>query len=214
MDSLIQPNFHPLIVHFPIAFLIVGPIFLLFASFGSETQPWRESVRVTGDWIFCVGIISLVLAIAAGFQAYFTVGHDGPSHLAMTDHRNWALGTSFLFFVFAVWRFAMRHQTPSKLFSILLLVPALLLAVTGWKGGHLVYQYGIGVSSLPSISGDGHDHDHGDAHEHESSTPKGAQHAEQVDGQISTPVVPKEVHEHVIDEEPHIDEHDHSGHEH
>jgi hypothetical protein len=38
-----------------------------------------------------------------------------------------------------------------------------LVAVTGFKGGEVVYRYGLGVMSLPEVSeasknGDGHEH--------------------------------------------------------
>jgi len=171
MENLIQPNLHPLIVHFTIAFLITGPIFLLVSSFAQRKASWHENIRITGDWMLALGLISALAALAAGLQAYYSVNHDAPSHLAMTDHRNWAFGTISVFIVFGGWRFSNRGHVPSKIFAVLLLLPTLLVAVTGWKGGHLVYQYGVGVESLPQVTGDGHDHDHNVSSDHGEAIP-------------------------------------------
>lgn len=88
MGNLIEPNLHPMIVHFTLAFLITGPILLLIFSFTGKDISWRENIRIAGDWMFALGLVSAIAALAAGFQAYYSVNHDGPSHVAMTDHRN------------------------------------------------------------------------------------------------------------------------------
>jgi uncharacterized membrane protein len=165
MQNLIEPNLHPLVVHFVIAFLVTGPLLLLYAAFRGDGEN-RERIKFAGDLIFSLGIVSLVVGLGAGLQAYYSVNHDGPSHAAMTDHRNWAFVTAAIFIGLAAWRFINRAEMPSKTFVIVLLLPLMLLTITGWKGGHLVYGLGLGVESLPVVTGDGHDHDHGEAVEH------------------------------------------------
>ena len=162
MTALLEPNLHPLIVHFAIALLITGPVFLMIAALRRDSQ--RDGIQAAGDWMFVLGLVSALAALGAGLQAYYSVTHDGPSHVAMTDHRNWAFMTVTLFVAFGAWRYLTRHQTPPVLFAVLLLIPVIMLGVTGWKGGHLVYSYGLGVSSLPAATGDGHDHEHAEAH--------------------------------------------------
>jgi uncharacterized membrane protein len=223
MDQLIEPNLHPLIVHFVIAFLITGPMLLLASAFSSEAR--RTGLQIAGDWMLALGTVAVIIAVAAGLQAYYSVAHDGPSHVAMTDHRNWAFVTCGAFLVFALWRFFLRHQAPSRIFVILLLVPVLALGVTGWKGGHLVYHYGIGVASLPAVTGDGHDHDHGDgAPPGHDEPPAGKQgeddhHAVVADSEPRT----SQAHESAKGEAAHTEpvpqvekppEHDHSTHDH
>ena len=44
-----------------------------------------------------------------------------------------------------------------------------MLSVTGLKGGGLVYEYGLGVASLPAAEGPGHSHEVGE--EHPAETP-------------------------------------------
>ena len=64
--------------------------------------------------------------------------------------------------ILATWRWRARTKAASGLFAGLLGLAAISLSVTAWWGGHIVYNYGLGVNSLPAITGDGHDHDHGE----------------------------------------------------
>ncbi|MFZ5616712.1 MAG: DUF2231 domain-containing protein [Pseudomonadota bacterium] len=166
---MIEPNLHPLVVHFVIGFLATAPLFFIASMFSPEGTQLKTSMRIAGDWMLALGIASAAAAVVAGFQAYHSVAHDGPSHAAMTDHRNFALVTTALFAAFGVWRLARRSRAPSMLFAILLLVPAGLLATTAWKGGRLVYHHGLGVASLPNSAGEGHDHEHADGSDHDNA---------------------------------------------
>lgn len=107
-----------------------------------------------------LGNMAALAAVLAGLQAYYSVAHDGPSHAAMTDHRNWALVTVAVFLTMSLSRWFGRNKPPTLFLAVALMLPVGLLSVTGWKGAHLVYQYGIGVKSLPAVTGDGHDHEH------------------------------------------------------
>ena len=42
-----------------------------------------------------------------------------------------------------------------------------MLSVTGFEGRGLVYDYGIGVASLPKAEGPGHSHEAGEEHPEE-----------------------------------------------
>tara|TARA_R110002049_G_scaffold308839_1_gene514400 strand:+ start:8508 stop:9158 length:651 start_codon:yes stop_codon:yes gene_type:complete len=176
MNGLIEPNLHPLIVHFVIAFLITGPLLLLLAALTAPESKWRQSAYNAGDWMIGLGLLALVAAIAAGFQAYYSVAHDGPSHAAMTDHRNWAIVTATFYLAIGLYRLYTRKKAPNLLLAVLFLVPVTLLTITGWKGGHLVYGYGLGVASLPAVAGEGHDHEHAPGIGHAESVSMPAQH--------------------------------------
>ena len=205
MTALLEPNLHPLIVHFAIALLITGPVFLMIAALRRDSQ--RDGIQAAGDWMFVLGLVSALAALGAGLQAYYSVTHDGPSHVAMTDHRNWAFMTVTLFVAFGAWRYLTRHQTPPVLFAVLLLIPVIMLGVTGWKGGHLVYSYGLGVSSLPAATGDGHDQEHAEAHALTGDAVSDVQHG--ADAELRAPLEHHKDHE--LTE---AEEHDHSTHDH
>lgn len=168
MSALIEPNIHPVLVHFAYALISAGVISLLIATIAS-TSPWSERLRSAADWMLAIGAFAIIATVAAGFQAYYTIAHDQPSHAAMTVHRNWAVSTAIALLTLLGWRWLKRPSQTSVLFLALLVAGALSLNVTAWWGGKLVYEYGLGVSSLPATEGDGHDHDHGSVDESISS---------------------------------------------
>lgn len=162
----IIPNFHPIFVHFTVALLSVSTgIFVVLQLFQHRlSENLRQQLTSVAYWNLGFGVGITVITVAAGFQAYNTVAHDGPSHAAMTDHRNWALVTAALFLVIAIGSM-IRFRTGKKLgglFVVVLLIAQLILLSTAWKGGELVYRYGLGVMSLPQSEGEGHAHSHGE----------------------------------------------------
>ncbi|TGY88203.1 DUF2231 domain-containing protein [Marinicauda algicola] len=162
MDSLIEPNLHPIFVHFVVGLLFTSALGLAASSFLPTDARWRSTLQAAGDWMLGLGILAALGAVIAGFDAYYSVAHDGPSHAAMTTHRNWALPTVAVFAGLGVWRWLKRSEQPSPLFALAGLAGAALLTVTAWWGGNLVFKHGLGVESLPAVTGEGHDHDHGD----------------------------------------------------
>lgn len=170
MDSLIEPNLHPIFVHFVVGLLFTSALALAASSFTPADARWRSTLQAAGDWMLALGILAALGAVIAGFEAYYSVAHDGPSHAAMTTHRNWALPTTAVFAGLGVWRWLKRSEQPGTLFALAGFAGAALLTVTAWWGGSLVFQHGLGVESLPAVTGDGHDHDHGDGgHAHEAA---------------------------------------------
>jgi uncharacterized membrane protein len=164
----IVPNPHPIFVHFTVALLMVATFFHLLASIdGARRAQWLVVAR----WNLWLGTILTVGTALSGLDAYNTVAHDAPSHAAMTDHRNWAVATLVFFLVLAVWSLvqARAGKATGAPFVTALLVASLVLGSTAWRGGELVYRYGLGVRSLPAAEADGHphaanghDHGHGD----------------------------------------------------
>ncbi len=156
----ILPNWHPILVHFTVA-LFVTSVALFVIGIVMKNRAWAPGLLTTAYWNLWLGAGITVLTIAAGFYAYNTVAHDDPSHAAMTDHRNWALGTAVLFWALALWTGWARKQGGDKssvLFVVVLLLSSGVLLTTAWKGGELVYRYGLGVLSLPQPEGEGHEH--------------------------------------------------------
>jgi uncharacterized membrane protein len=158
MQTLIEPNIHPMFVHFAYALSITSVVCYLLSGLWATR---RDSLRAAADWMLAFGALAIMATIAAGFQAYYSVGHDTPSHAAMTTHRNWAVPSGSAIFLLAIWRWIDRAKPVKLLFKSLLTLAALSLSVTAWWGGHIVYNYGLGVKSLPVVTGDGHDHEHG-----------------------------------------------------
>ncbi len=166
----IIPNTHPIFVHFTVALLSVSTgLFLLLQLLGPYLpDKLRQQLKSVAQWNLWLGAAITVVTVAAGFYAYNTVAHDAPSHAAMTDHRNWALATAPLFIGIALWSIvcAWRDKAPGWRFIAVLLIAQLLLLTTAWKGGEVVYRYGLGVMSLPQSEEAGHTHTHGEGAGH------------------------------------------------
>lgn len=182
----IIPNWHPVFVHFTVALLSVAALLKIGAYFvGSDSL--REQWHLVARWNLWIGSVFVVLTVLSGVMAYNSVSHDTPSHAAMTDHRNWALVTSALFLVVSGWLVTLtrRGKARSGIFLATLLVATALLATTAWKGGELVYRYGLGVMSLPKADTHGHangeEHGHGEEKESDHDNADGHHDEKKVD---------------------------------
>lgn len=159
------PNIHPIFVHFTVALLSTSMGLFLLGFIISE-RTWSERFLTVAQWNLWLGVGVTVITIGTGLYEYYTVTHDELSHAAMTNHRNWAFFTASIFFVLGPWSlltYWKKRKIKSSFIATLVLATVMLM-VTSWKGGELVYRYGLGVLSLPKVvegtSGDSHDHSH------------------------------------------------------
>ena len=175
----IIPNWHPIFVHFTIAFLTtLGVLQLLIwlkipKGKTNELSFMRSSLA--GASVFLV-----LITVFTGWQAYNSVAHDTPSHLAMTDHKNWALSTAGVALV-AIILYFVRSQWRNTISGTLFVTTMLLVGITGYKGGEVVYRYGLGVMSLPQSKGEGHSHSHGEGEDHHGTDSANDHHSTESD---------------------------------
>lgn len=176
----IIPNWHPLLVHFTVALLSVAAVLHLFVQLALP-QRLHGEWRIVARWSLWIGAGFALVTAYTGWLAYNSVDHDDLSHLAMTDHRNWAIATLVLFVVLALWSLrnwlAKREPTRvvSAVYTIALVTAGVFLASTAWRGGELVYRHGLGVMSMPNMSAAGSDHEAAPMHaENPGTVPEGA----------------------------------------
>jgi len=157
----IIPNWHPVFVHFTVALLSLSVALYVVIPF--VKSPLKEQWITVSRWTLWFGAGFAIITGLTGLDAYNTVAHDTPSHVAMTDHRNWAIATISLFLILAAWSIVwVRKNKPlGAAFMALMLIAGGVLTSTAWHGGEVVYRYGLGVMSLPKAEGDGHNHSHG-----------------------------------------------------
>ena len=173
----IIPNWHPIFVHFTVALLSLAAGLTVVTLF--VKSPLREQWQIVARWSLWFGAGFAIITGLTGWYAYNTVAHDTPSHAAMTLHRNWAIATLILFLLLAAWS-VFSTWTGKKLgtlFVVGMVVAGAVLSATAWRGGEVVYRYGLGVMSLPKSEGEGHSHSHGDGADHH-----GGSGAEVMDG--------------------------------
>lgn len=144
----IIPNWHPIFVHFTIGLLSVSALLYL-----AGTILRNATLLTVARWNLWIGASITAGTVLAGFHAYNTVTHDAPSHIAMTDHRNWALLTASVFIILGAWSFFKQRgaRNVHPLFVAAMILGAGLLAVTGYKGGEVVFRHGLGVQSTPDM---------------------------------------------------------------
>jgi uncharacterized membrane protein/mono/diheme cytochrome c family protein len=129
---------HPMIVHFPIALLILAAAVEWLGWLLGRTNDWQAAVR------WCVGVSALaaLFAVATGWQL---VGVEGLKPQAVFDHR-W-LGVSTAAFSLLSWALLeAAHRTGNSTLiwaaRIVIGIAAALVCLTGHTGGELVYGEG------------------------------------------------------------------------
>lgn len=163
----IIPNWHPIFVHFTVGLFSTSVVFYLLSYLISFLKTAfikiASDIETAGRWCLWAASLSAIMTVLAGLNAFNTVNHDSVSHLAMINHRNWALPTAaaiVLVALWSLWRDCKNKKLTASFIIILLLVQGMLLS-TAWRGAELVYRYGLGVMSLPKSEGEGQDHQHG-----------------------------------------------------
>jgi len=133
-------HLHPMLVHFPIALAVVGLFFeVIFYRKGNQKP-------VCGEFILYLASLAAIAALLTGFL--FTSSLSGDA-LAMKDkHQLLAiLSTVFLVLTSIVYLYQ-RFGKKGKLNSVglaLYFVSFVLISLTGFLGGNLVYSYMIGL---------------------------------------------------------------------
>jgi len=138
-----MPNIHPLIVHFPIAFLTAF-FFLDVAGTLTQNKNWRKLASV----LLYFGVVAVLCAVAAGFQAAETIPHGGAVHKIMEKHEHLGLSVAFLTVTLALWRIIAGEKLKPFANFLHLAIAALIVFVMTIGvdlGGLMVYKYGVGV---------------------------------------------------------------------
>lgn len=144
--------FHPIFVHFTVAlsFTAIGAYLL---SYILPVGKLKNDLSVSAIWMIFFSFIATLFTVTFGFLQFNSVRHDMLVHLPMISHRNWAIGTTVVLFICSV--LALRGYISNKIhhFSLMiaLLVLGFMVGMTAFKGGHLVYGYGLGVKSTPEL---------------------------------------------------------------
>jgi len=131
---------HPMTVHFPIAFLVVVPLFALLYLVSGEM-----SFELTALYCLILGLLSLVVATATGVYAWWIIYRLKPQSAVRIKQLN----TIILAIVAAlalVWRLlvpdVLGHlDTAGIIYMALLLLLPCLVGINGWFGASLTFPH-------------------------------------------------------------------------
>ncbi len=143
------PNIHPMIVHFPIALLIVAVLFeflaLVFAS-----KDWLRKGALS---LYFLGTLAALTAYFSGKEAADVVKLTPPAYGIVGQHADLALYTLLFFGFFLIFRLVLAWQKWDQKILVQMavvlfgLVGLGLLQQTAEQGARLVFEQGIGVKA-------------------------------------------------------------------
>ncbi len=138
-------HLHPMIVHFPIALLIVGFLFDIGGLFVKH-----ESFSSTGFYLLILGSAGVVAAYLSGNMAGGSISEEGILGKALEKHEEAAELTIWISSITAILRvlFVVTKRYSGYFKAgvlVLYFVSIFAIARTGYYGGKLVYENAAGV---------------------------------------------------------------------
>jgi uncharacterized membrane protein len=146
-------NIHPLLVHFPIAFL---SLFVATDLIGTAMK--KAELRQFAGGLLYLGTAFAGLTVWAGIHAANTVPHGHNVHEIMERHEQLGLSILALSIALTAWRL----RRPVEGWGIYNALTVILLGVIIFGadlGGLMVYKYGVAVEAVTVSPEDSH-HNH------------------------------------------------------
>jgi len=137
-------HLHPLLVHFPIALVIIGFLAeIAFLFFKKET-----SLNKMGYYLLIIGTLAAIVAWLTG--NFFTSEMDGAAGKIRETHELFATITLVVLLVTSAVRTALlmlKNENPTlKILAFVLYgLAAITVSITGYLGGSLVYNFMLGL---------------------------------------------------------------------
>lgn len=140
-------NIHPLVVHFPIAFLLGSGLFYLLALLSS-----KETMATTAFSLLIVGTLGAAAAVGTGIYAEPSVilAPSVRGHL-LEKHQDFMIITLCVSIILAIWSIIAR-PFPRKgraLFILLFFALLGIMSVGADYGARMVYDYNAGGFACP-----------------------------------------------------------------
>ncbi|OMP74785.1 DUF2231 domain-containing protein [[Flexibacter] sp. ATCC 35208] len=150
---MISPtHLHAMVVHFPIALLLVGFLFEVIGFFYKKVF-----FRQSAFYLLILGTLGTVVSYLAGNAAGEGL-EEGPLNKAMELHEQAATIALWLTIitsaVYLCIHFFKYYKSWARIISVILFACVIAaISRTGYLGGELVYKHGAGVElALPDFS--------------------------------------------------------------
>jgi uncharacterized membrane protein len=143
------PGWHPMVVHFPLALVVTAALLLLAARLLRQERR-SATLAIVGTWNLCLGAIAALFALGTGLAATLHLQVGPEAHQAISLHMKWAVLTTLMVLLLAVWRGAgtAQESRPSWIFVVVLMAATAALIMTGYRGAQNVYRHGVGVHGI------------------------------------------------------------------
>jgi len=137
---------HPIVVHFPIALLCAS------VAFDALSSRWPDGgLRETSLYTLLAGVMGAALAVVTGGMEEELAERAGAPESVLELHESLGSVTLVVFVALLGLRLAMQWGwlKGSRRFTLGLgAIGILILTLTGYWGGELVYTYGIGIQAI------------------------------------------------------------------
>ena len=136
---------HGATTHFPIALLFVSAGLDLFASRwpGARSAAWL---------LLVLGAVGTVLGTLTGLAAHLAYENVERLHDPIERHQNLGFATTAVFVGLTAWRWRSlrlgKDIGGTRLYLLLLLAGLVVLGLTGFLGGNLNLDWGVGVRGV------------------------------------------------------------------
>src|SRR5215471_10029839 len=136
--SIAKHPIHPMLVAFPVGLLIFSLIsdIIYLARWGGPV--WNDVAMYT----MAGGIVGALLAAVPGFVDLFSITNPRVKRIGI-----WHMSINLVVVVLFLINCLMRYQAPRGTAGPIWLsvIGIVLLAVSGWLGGEMVYVHGVAV---------------------------------------------------------------------
>lgn len=144
------PNFHPLIVHFPIGILFVASLFdLVGLAMRNLDFPRRAAMM-----LYVLGGLAITAAYFTGRAAADSIFLLTEANALLTEHADLGSYTFYFFAAFAVIRLITFFAGLERVFLVRLIQTVVgigglaLLTITATHGAEMVFKHGVGVEAI------------------------------------------------------------------
>jgi uncharacterized membrane protein len=146
-------HIHPMLVHFPIVFFITATVIFFVIAIRKGDIAAKNCLPLTGAGVLVAGLligyltaffgdIALDAAVAKGFAIHPLDRHEGMAAVTLT-----VFSLLAVVLLAAFWKNVPLDSRRASYFTAAAVVGLVLLIVTAYFGGDLVYRIGVNVDS-------------------------------------------------------------------
>jgi uncharacterized membrane protein len=137
-------HLHPMIVHFPIAIIMIGFLADILSLFFTK----EKCLSTMGFYLEILGMIAAIVAFGTGY--YLTSSMEGDAGVLRENHQFFATLTLISIILATFFRILLVYQKKEEsqlkyIALCLFLLAFIFVGITGYLGGSLVYGYMIGL---------------------------------------------------------------------